>query len=65
MLTRNVSPMIQAGVVLSSTKKPPIHIPLESCVNTKSAGLILQVLPPNDMVTFTEVVQARRLNYFP
>ena len=57
-LTRNVSPIIQAGVVLPSTKKLPMHLLAEILVIAKSAELTLQLLPPKDMVTFTSVLQA-------
>ena len=63
VLTRNVSPIIQAGLLLSSAKKLPIHLLPEDLVDTKSVGLMVQVLPPNDKVTLTLVLQARRLNF--
>jgi len=61
MRTRNVSPIIQAGVEAPSTKKAPIHLLEETFVIAKSAGLMSQFLPPNDKVTFTLVLHARRL----
>ena len=60
-LTRNVSPMIQAGVELPSSKNAPIHMLPEASVIIKSAELMLQLLPPNESVTFTLVLQATRL----
>ena len=60
MLTRKVSPMIQAGDVLSITKILPRHLVAETLVTVKSAGLMDQVLPPNDMVALTVVSQATR-----
>jgi len=50
--------MIQAGLEDPSTKKAPIHLVEEAFVMAKSAGLITQLLPPNEMVTFTLVLQA-------
>jgi len=59
--TRNVSPMIQAGLEDPSMKKAPIHLVEEAFVIAKSAGLMSQLLPPNETVTFTLVLQARSL----
>lgn len=53
--------MIQAGVELPSSKNAPMHILPETSVITKSAELMLQLLPPNESVTFTLVLQAIRL----
>ena len=63
VLTRNVSPIIQAGLVSLSAKKLPIHLLPVDVISMKSAGLIVQFLPPNDMVTLTLVLQAIRLNF--
>jgi hypothetical protein len=52
--------MIQAGEELPSTKKAPMHL-LAEAVIIKSAELMAQSLPPNETVTFTSVLQARRL----
>ena len=53
--------MIQAGLEDPSTKKAPIHLVEEAFVIAKSAGLMSQLLPPKEMVTFTVVLQARSL----
>lgn len=53
--------MIQAGLEDPSTKKAPIHLVEEAFVIAKSAELTSQLLPPNEMVTFTSVLQARSL----
>jgi hypothetical protein len=58
--TRNVSPMIQAGEEDPSTKKLPTHLLAEDFIIMKSVELMAQLLPPNEMVTFTSVLQARR-----
>lgn len=58
--TRNVSPMIQAGLADPSSKKAPIHLFPVVCVIAKSAGLMFQVFPPNESATVTSVSQARR-----
>ena len=54
--------MIQAGLEDPSMKKAPIHLVEEAFVIAKSAGLMSQLLPPNEMVTFTSVLQARSLS---
>jgi len=51
--------MIQAGLEVPSTKKAPIHLVEEAFVIAKSAGLMSQLLPPNERVTFTLVLQAK------
>jgi hypothetical protein len=54
--------MIHEGVALPATvlasKKAPIHSEELICANVKSAGLIDQVVPPNEKATLTCVEQA-------
>lgn len=52
--------MIQEGALLPvvSSKNPPTHWVLDICASLKSAGLIDQLGPPNEMATLTSVVQA-------
>ena len=52
--------MIQAGEEDPSTKKLPTHLLAEDFIIMKSVELMAQLLPPNEMVTFTSVLQARR-----
>jgi hypothetical protein len=54
--------MIHAGVEDPITKNAPIHLSAEACVIKKSAGLISQLLPPNETVMLTLVLQAARLS---
>ena len=42
-----------------SAKKEPTHVPPPISCSWKSAGLIDQVLPPNESVTVTDVSHAR------
>lgn len=51
--------MIQAGLEDPRMKKPPMHLSEEAFVIIKSEELIVQVLPPNDKVTLTLVLQAK------
>jgi len=53
--------MIQGGVEDPRTKKAPIHLLPEVFIIAKSAELMSQSFPPNEMVTFTSVSQARNL----
>ena len=55
-----MSPIIQAGLEFAITKNAPMHLLPEAFVIIKSAELILQLLPPNERVTFTLVLQAER-----
>lgn len=55
-----MSPIIQAGEEDPSTKKLPTHLLAEDFIIMKSVELMAQLLPPNEMVTFTSVLQARR-----
>ena len=54
--------MIHEGVPVPAlepmSKKAPTHSPVLICVKTKSAGLIVQLFPPNDIETVTSVLQA-------
>lgn len=59
-LTRKVSPITQAGFVLLITKMLPRHLLAETFVTVKSAELMDQDLPPNDMVALIAVLQATR-----
>lgn len=56
--------MIQEGVALPATvvvsKKAPIHSVELNAANSKSAELIVQLFPPNENETVTDVEQAVR-----
>jgi len=58
--TRKVSPTIQEGAELPvlSSKKAPRHCVLVNRESWKSAGLMVQFLPPKDIWTLTVVLQA-------
>ena len=58
--TRNVSPIIHEGAELpeGSSKKAPRHSVADSFESRKSAGSIVQFLPPKDIWTLTVVLQA-------